>query len=95
MVKASLHLHSYVVERELHSVNVSGFRYAANFEMILSGIAYAKVGLIVAWNAKKTLIAGSYNTETKITGANLFLTKFGLGWSEVADIPGEDAWVEL
>ena len=31
---------------------------------------------------------------TKIIGVGLSLTKSGAGWSVVADIPGEEAWVE-
>ena len=87
-------MHSFAVERELHPTSVGGFRYAANFEITLSGAAHAKLLLIVAWNATKTLAKGSTNTETKITGANVFLSKSGVGWSDVSDLPGEDAWVE-
>ena len=50
--------------------------------------------MVVSWNATKTLIKGSVNTETQITEAGVSIAKSGLGWAEVLELPGEDGWVE-
>lgn len=93
--KATLFMSQYAIEREpFPEPTQKGFRYGANFEIKFGGAAYTTVILRVLWNQKKTLIPGTNRTETKIIGVGLSLTKSGAGWSVVADIPGEEAWVE-
>jgi len=46
-------------------------------------------------NEDRKLIKNSTNTETIITSAGLSISKSGIGWAEVNDIAGEDAWVSF
>jgi hypothetical protein len=94
--KTSLFMHSYTVEREhFPELTEKGFRYGANFEIKFGGAAYTTIVLTVLWNQKKTLIAGTNQTETKVTDAGVSITKSGAGWAVVADIPGQEAWVDF
>ena len=93
MVKDTLFLQSVSVARDSHPT-VNGFQFTANFEATLSGAAHATILVVVSWNATKTLIKGSVNTETQITEAGVSIAKSGLGWAEVLELPGEDGWVE-
>lgn len=94
--KTTLFMSQYTIERESFPEPTSkGFRYGANFEIKFGGAAYTTVILRVLWNAEKTLIPGTNRTETKIISAGLSMTKSGAGWAVVADIPGEEAWVDV
>ena len=90
---AALYMSAFDIERDYHT-DENGFRYAASFQISLDGAAYTKILVNVLWNAEKKLIKGSTNTETSITSAGLSISPSGVGWAEVNDIPGEDAWVE-
>jgi hypothetical protein len=86
----------YTVEREpFPEPTQKGFRKGANFEIKFGGAAYTTVILRLLWNEKKTLIPGTNRTETKVTSVGVSLTKSGAGWAVVADIPGEEAWIEV
>lgn len=71
----------------------SGYRYTADFKVTLTGLAYTPLIVTVLWNEKKTLIPGTLQTSTSITGASLSLFKEGTGWASLADIPGEEVWI--
>jgi len=89
-------LSAFDIERDFHSdaAAANGFRYAATFQISLSGEGYTKILVNVLWNANKNLVKGTTNTETVITDAGLSILPSGIGWAEVNDIPGEDAWVD-
>lgn len=92
---ASLYMASYSVERKnLHPAEGSGFRYAVDFNINFGGAAYATVVLTLLWNAEKTLIPGTNRTEIKITGAGIAMSKSGMGWAVIADIAGDEPWVQ-
>ena len=73
----------------------NGFRRAATFQITLAGEAYSKILVNVLWNEDRKLIKNSTNTETIITSVGLSISKSGIGWAEVNDIAGEDAWVSF
>lgn len=91
---ASLYLRSYTIEPNFHPQIVdNGYRYARDFKMDFAGAAYATIVLTLLWNEDKKLISGTIRTETKVVGAAVALSKEGIGWAVIADIPGEDPWV--
>lgn len=91
---ASLYLRSYEIERNFHPPVVdNGYRYARDFKMDFVGAAYATIVLTLLWNEDKKLVPGTTRTETTVIGAAVALSKEGIGWAVIADIPGEDPWV--
>jgi hypothetical protein len=92
---AGMYVRSYTVERNFHPSFVEkGYRYGADFKIDFAGeAAYATIILTVLWNADKKLAPGTTRTETTITDAAVAVSKSGIGWAIIADIPGYDAWV--
>lgn len=91
---ASLYLRSYDVERNFHPPFVDkGYRRAVDFKMDFVGTAYATIVLTLLWNEDKKLVSDTTRTETTVTDAAVVLSKEGIGWATVADIPGYDPWV--
>ena len=92
---ASLYMQSYTVERNFHPPFVDkGYRYGADFKIDLAGqLAYATIVLSLLWNEDKRLIPGTTRTETKVTDVAIVLSKEGIGWAVIADIPGYEPWV--
>jgi hypothetical protein len=92
---ASMYLRSYTVERNFHPQFVErGYRYGADFKLDFVGeAAYATIIATVLWNEDKKLLADTTRTKTTITDANVIVSKSGMGWAVVADIPGYDPWV--
>jgi hypothetical protein len=91
----AVYITSYSVERKsIYPSEGSGFRYAADFNIKLAGSAYATIVLTLLWNAEKTLIPGTNRTETRITGAGLAMSKSGIGWAVIADVMGEEPWIQ-
>lgn len=89
----ALYVQSVDVVKTHHAAE-NGYRYSATFEIKLSGSAYTTILLNVLWNQDKKLVKGTTKTEIIITGAGLSISESGIGWAEVNDIPGEDAWID-
>lgn len=87
-------MRSYTVERNFHPQFVEkGYRYGADFKLDFVGAAYATIILTVLWNEDKKLVPGTTSTVTTITDATVAVSKSGISWAIVADIPGCDPWV--
>lgn len=88
-------MRSYSVERNFHpALTDKGYRYGADFKIDFGGqAAYATIVLSLVWNADKKLIPGTTRTKITVTDANIVLSKEGIGWAAIADIPGYDPWV--
>lgn len=91
---ATSYMRSFEIERVYHT-DENGFRHSATFQITLDGNAYTKILVNVLWNAKVNLMKNTTNTETVITSTGLSTSKSGIGWAEVSDIPGEDAWTDF
>jgi hypothetical protein len=91
---AATYMTAFDIERVYHSTE-NGFRHAATFQITLDGNAYSKILVNVLWNAKTSLLKNTTSTETVVTSAGLSIAKSGVGWVEVSDIPGEDAWIDF
>ena len=89
-------MQTFTVGRNFHpNPTTKGFRHAADFTINFAGAAYATIVLTALWNEKKTLVRGSNHTETIITDAATSISKAGVGWAVVADIAGDEPWVEF
>ena len=91
------YLTAFTVEPDPHAAsNGSGYRYSADFKLTLDGIAYQKIIGTLSWNANKTLLPRSTQTETTVTEAGFAVWKSGLGWAKLEDISGsEQAWIYI
>lgn len=93
---SSLYVRSHSIERSYHpSATQKGFRHTADFTIKFEGIAYTTLVLTVLWNQKNVLVRGTTRTQTTVTEATTTLSKSGGGWGVVAEIPGDEGWIEF